>query len=78
MFAKAEERATEREERMRKLEVEMEERRREIEDRREDRILSMFNILMQHINANTHMNMPTSSQELLPYPPPTRAPYPPY
>ena len=46
MIERAEERASEREEKMRRLELEMEEKMREREERREMQMLSMFSAIM--------------------------------
>jgi flagellar motility protein MotE (MotC chaperone) len=46
---RAEERAAEREERMRTLELEMEEKMREREERRDMQLMSMFSGLLQQI-----------------------------
>ena len=47
---RAEERAAEREERMRRLELEMEEKMREREERRDMQFMSMFSAVLQKIS----------------------------
>lgn len=74
LFTPAEERAADREERMRMLELEMEERRMDREVRREDRILSMFTSLMQPMMGG-YMNGPTPFLQGLPYLPPAQLPH---
>ena len=79
VFAKAEEVAGEREERMRRLELEAEERRREADDRREERMMTFLAGLMQSVSGNCarpplqHQGYQAPSQSRYP-----QAAYPPY
>lgn len=66
-FEKAEERAAEREERMRIRELEMEEKMREREDRREMQIFSMFTTLIQQMNGPRLPHTPSSFHPSTPY-----------
>lgn len=52
VFAKAEEVAAEREERMRKMEIEAEERRREADDRHEERLMTLLAGFMQSMSGH--------------------------
>ena len=71
VFAKAEEVAGEREERMRRLELEAEERRREADDRREERMMTFLAGLMQSVLGA--YGRPPFQQG---FPPPTAPQYP--
>ena len=62
MFERADERAAEREERMRKVELEMEVKMREREDRREDRMFSMFAAVMQQMGGTGRPSQPPFMQ----------------
>ena len=62
MFERADERAAEREERMRKVELEMEAKMREREDRREDRMFSMFAAVMQQMGGTGRPSQPPFMQ----------------
>ena len=62
MFEHADERAAEREERMRKMELEMEAKMREREDRREDRMFSMFAAVMQQMGGTGRPSQPQFMQ----------------
>ena len=70
VFAKAEESAGEREERMRRLELEAEERRREADDRREERMMTFLAGLMQSVPGG--YGRPPFQQG---YPPPSASQY---
>ena len=63
VFERADDRAAEREERMRKLELEMEAKMREREERREERMFSMFTAVMQQMG-----NRPPQPPYSFPYP----------
>ena len=68
---RAEERAAEREERMRTLELEMEEKMREREERRDMQFMSMFSALLQQIGPRSPFVQPPfpyqSSQHPVPF-----------
>ena len=78
---RAEERAAEREERMRTLELEMEEKMREREERRDMQLMSMFSGLLQQIGPRPPFLQPPfpyqSSQHPIPVdcPDPMAAPH---
>lgn len=70
VLERAEERAAEREEKMRTMELYMEERRREREERREIQMMSMFTAIMQHaVSSSGH-----ASQAHLSHQPPPNLP----
>ena len=52
VIERAEERASQREEKMRRMELEMEEKMREREDRYEMQMFSMFTAVMQQMNSS--------------------------
>ena len=59
VFDRAEERASEREERMRRMELEMEEKMREREERKEMQMVSMFTAVMQQMCGNASRPLPS-------------------
>ena len=74
VFERAKERASEREERMRRMELEMEEKMREREERKEMQMHSMFTAVMQQMcdSASRPLHSPSFFQPPYPYQPPSQ------